>query len=224
MNAHITLRDYQQECIDRIVQAERGKHLVQMATGLGKTVTFANIPRQGRMLILSHREELVNQPLKYFNCTTGIEMAKNHTNGTEEVVSGSIQTMVHRLDDFSPHDFDIIIVDEAHHAAALSYKKVIDHFEPRMLLGFTATPNRADSVKLNDVFDDIIFQRDLRWGIKHGYLCDIYCKGRYIAGCSWSMYHTPVKGWECSTEVVYNWGGKTITSYRVSKCPNFERG
>lgn len=189
MNAHITLRDYQQECIDKITQARQGKHLVQMATGLGKTVTFANIPRQGRMLILSHREELVNQPLKYFNCTKGIEMAKNHTNGTEDVVSASVQTMVHRLDSFDPCDFDIIIVDEAHHAAALSYKKVINHFTPRMLLGFTATPNRADSAKLNDVFDDIIFQRDLRWGIKNGYLCDIFCK-RVDIGYDLSAVHS----------------------------------
>ena len=49
-------------------------------------------------------------------------------------------------------------------------------------------------------------------------------KGRYIAGCSWSMYHTPVKGWECSSVAVYKCNGKTITSYRVSKCPMFERG
>lgn len=176
MNPHIKLRDYQQECINIIEECGRGRHLVQMATGLGKTVTFANIPRQGRMLILSHREELVNQPLKYFDCTKGIEMSSHRTAGTEEVVSASVQSMIHRLDDFAPNDFDIIIVDEAHHAAAKSYKDVIGYFTPRLLLGFTATPNRADSVKLNDVFDDIIFQRDLRWGIKHGYLCDILCK------------------------------------------------
>ena len=86
----ITLRDYQKECIDKISEARQGRHLVQMATGLGKTVTFANIPRQGRMLILSHREELVNQPLKYFNCSTGIEMSKNHTVGNEDVVSAPV--------------------------------------------------------------------------------------------------------------------------------------
>ena len=62
-------------------------------------------------------------------------MSKYHTNGSEEVVSASIQTMTHRLDRFSPNDFDIIIVDEAHHAAANSYKTVIDHFTPRLLLG-----------------------------------------------------------------------------------------
>lgn len=68
-------RPYQEECISSI--PDSGKYLIQMATGLGKTVTFANIPRRGRMLILSHREELVKQPLKYFDCTTGIEMANN---------------------------------------------------------------------------------------------------------------------------------------------------
>lgn len=176
MNSQIILRDYQQECIDKIEECGRGRHLVQMATGLGKTVTFANIPRKGRMLILSHREELVNQPLKYFGCSKGVEMAGHSTDGTEEVVSASVQTMAHRLDRFFPDDFDIIIVDEAHHAAAAGYRKILDYFKPRMLLGFTATPNRADKCRLNDVFDDIIFRRDLKWGIQNGYLCDILCK------------------------------------------------
>ena len=60
----MNLRDYQKECID-IIQAQKpGAYLIQMATGLGKSVTFANLPRHGRMLILSHREELVHQPEK----------------------------------------------------------------------------------------------------------------------------------------------------------------
>lgn len=54
------LREYQKKCIDTIEAQDSGAYLVQMATGLGKTVTFANLPRHGeRMLILSHREELV---------------------------------------------------------------------------------------------------------------------------------------------------------------------
>ena len=59
------LRPYQQECIDAILAQPPGSYLAQMATGLGKTVTFANIPRKGRVLLLSHREELVEQPRKY---------------------------------------------------------------------------------------------------------------------------------------------------------------
>lgn len=174
----ITLRPYQQECIDAI--PEHGSHLIQMATGLGKTVTFSRIPRNGRMLILSHREELVKQPLKYFDCATGIEMAGNSAPRNAEVVSASVQSIVRRLDKYDPDDFDIIVTDEAHHAAARTYRKVYDYFHPRLHLGFTATPNRGDKVRLDGVFDDIIFARDLRFGIQNGYLSDIMCRRVHI--------------------------------------------
>ena len=112
------LRPYQKECISTIEAQPPGAYLSQMATGLGKTVTFANLPRHGeRMLILSHREELVEQPRKYFDCSYGIERATQRSHG-EEVVSASVQTMVRRLDRFEPEDFGLIICDEAHHAAA----------------------------------------------------------------------------------------------------------
>lgn len=170
------LRGYQKECIQTIETQPPGAYLVQMATGLGKTVTFANLPRHGnRMLILSHREELVEQPRKYFDCTYGVERARSHANG-EEVVSASVQTLARRLDRFRPDEFGAIICDEAHHAAAETYRKIFGYFRPEKLIGFTATPNRGDRVRLNDVFSRIIFQRDLRWGIENGYLCDILCK------------------------------------------------
>lgn len=172
----ITLRPYQQECIDVIGARRPGAYLVQMATGLGKTVTFSRIPREGRMLILSHREELVKQPLKYFDCMTGIEMATESASPMAEVVSASVPSLTRRLKRFAPDDFDLIICDEAHHAAANSYRRIFDHFRPRMLIGFTATPNRGDKVRLDNVFQDIIFQRDLRWGIENGYLSDIFCR------------------------------------------------
>lgn len=62
-----------------------------------------------------------------------------------------------------------------HHAAAASYRKILGYFKPRLLLGFTATPNRGDGVGLESIFEDIIFERDLEWGIKNGYLSDIRC-------------------------------------------------
>ena len=106
------LRDYQRECIAAIEAQPPGAYLCQMATGLGKTVTFANIPRRGeRMLILSHREELVEQPRKYFTCSYGVERAASRSAG-EEVVSASVQTLVRRLDRFAPDEFGTIIVDE----------------------------------------------------------------------------------------------------------------
>ena len=69
------LRDYQKECLNIIDGIDPGAYLVQMATGLGKTVTFANIQRHGRVLLLSHREELVRQPAKYYHCSFGVERA-----------------------------------------------------------------------------------------------------------------------------------------------------
>ena len=171
---NIQLRDYQQECIELIDKLEPGSYLIQMATGCGKTATFTNIKRKGRVLVLAHREELVTQPVKYYNCPVGIEMANNKSNG-EEVVIASIMSLTHRLDKFKPDDFDLIIIDEAHHAAAKSYKKILEYFRPRLILGFTATPNRGDKVRLDDVFQKIIFQKDLKWAIKNKYLTDIYC-------------------------------------------------
>lgn len=170
----LKLRDYQEEVLDIIDNLQPGSYLIQMATGLGKTATFTNIRRKGRVLVLAHREELITQPIKYYNCPVGIEMASNKSNG-EEVVIASVMSLTHRLDKFKPDEFDTIIIDEAHHSAAKSYKKIINYFKPRLLLGFTATPNRGDKVRLDDVFQKIIFQKDLKWAIQNKYLTDIEC-------------------------------------------------
>lgn len=170
----LELRDYQKECHNVIEKLEPGSYLIQMATGLGKTATFTTLKRKGRVLVLAHREELVTQPIKYYNCPVGIEMASNNSNG-EEVIIASVMSLTHRLEKFKPNDFDTIIIDEAHHAAAQSYKKIINYFKPRLLLGFTATPNRGDNVRLDDVFQKIIFQKDLKWAIQNKYLTNIEC-------------------------------------------------
>lgn len=171
---HLELRDYQKECLEIIDNLQPGSYLIQMATGCGKTATFTNIKRKGRVLVLAHREELVTQPIKYYDCPVGIEMA-NHKSNNEPVVIASVMSIIHRLEKFKPDEFDMIITDEAHHAAAKSYKKVYEYFKPRLHLGFTATPNRGDNVRLDDVFEDIIFERDLKWAIKNKYLTDIEC-------------------------------------------------
>lgn len=170
----LVLRDYQQECHDLIETLDPGSYLIQMATGLGKTATFTTLKRKGRVLVLAHREELVTQPIKYYDCPVGIEMANHKSNG-EDVVIASVQSIIHRLDKFKPDDFDMIITDEAHHAAAKSYRKIYEYFRPRLHLGFTATPNRGDNVRLDDIYQDIIFERDIKWAIQNKYLTDIYC-------------------------------------------------
>lgn len=172
------LRPYQKECIKAIDGLPDGaRSIVCLATGLGKSIIGANIPHKGKMLWLSHRDELVRQPEKYFKAqglSYGIEKAGEHA-CNEDVISASVQTLSkdNRLHEFKPDTFDLIVCDEAHHAAADTYKKVLGYFHPRKLIGLTATPNRGDGKGLNDVFDSICFSRDLRWGIEHGYLSRI---------------------------------------------------
>ena len=158
MEKLVELRPYQKECISAV--PERGRFLIQMATGSGKTVCFSRIPRKGKVLILSHRDELVRQPIKYYDVPVGIEQGVNKSNG-EEIVSASVQSLVRRLNRFTRDEFDMVIVDECHHSSSPTYQKIIGHFNPRLLLGFTATPNRADGTGLDKIFDDIIFERDL---------------------------------------------------------------
>lgn len=178
--ATFTERPYQTECIQAILDAGPGRHLIALATGLGKTVVFTHLTGVGRVLILSHRDELVRQPEKYYGGKVrfGIEKAEEHATD-EEVVSASVQSLSQdsRLTRFSPDAFETIIVDEAHHAAAPTYRKILDYFTgAKRILGFTATPKRGDNVGLSCVFDDIIFSRDIRWGIAHQYLSRIRCE------------------------------------------------
>ena len=182
------LRPYQKECIDTIMKQPPGSYLVQLPTGAGKTVIFTSIPRRGRVLVLAHREELVRQPAKYYDCPVGFEIAENKSNG-EEVVIASVQSLVRRLHRFLPSDFDMIITDECQHSPARTYRKIYDYFSPRLHIGFSASPNRGDRVRLDDIFSKIIFQRDLRWGIENGYLADIYCL-RVNIGYDLSAVHT----------------------------------
>ena len=178
------LRPYQVECKE-IVDAlpEGSKSIVAIATGLGKTVVGASFNCEGRMLWLSHRDELVRQPEKYFVAegkSFGIEKADEHSSG-EDVVSASIQSISRdaRLESFDPDAFEMVIVDECHHALAPTYQKVINYFHPKKLIGLTATPNRGDGQGLGKIFDDICFIRDLKWGIENKYLSRIRCAQLY---------------------------------------------
>lgn len=177
----LKLRPYQEECLTAIEVAGKGRHLCQLATGLGKTVIFSRIKEQGKTLILAHREELVKQPLKYYtDVKVGVEMGKERAEKDCKVVSASVQSLARRLNCYSPDEFQTIIIDECHHATSSAYKKIINYFNFERLIGFTATPNRADGVGLEEVFDDIIFQKDLKYGIQQGYLSPIQCKRVFI--------------------------------------------
>jgi ATP-dependent helicase IRC3 len=191
----LQLRDYQKEALVRVKEAyKQGKRrvLVSLPTGTGKTVVFAHFPdvfkMKRRLLILAHREELLVQAEQKFRSVNpalrvGLERAEDRVSSDEQVVIASVPTLSRsdgaRLSRFNPDDFSIIVVDEAHHAVADSYRRIFSHFglfspeTPRYLVGFTATPRRGDKQGLGEVFQEVCFARDLRQMIAENYLCPI---------------------------------------------------
>lgn len=181
MSSPLQLRPYQQECLAAMQNYDGRAALCLLATGLGKTVIFSEYIRQEvknehRCLILSHRDELVRQPLRYLDdIPCGIEIGSTRSRG-QMLVSASVQSIVNRLHRFNHREFDTIIVDEAHHAAAPTYRKILDYFDGAQVFGFTATANRGDGIGLSCVFEKILFERDLHWGIENNYLSELECK------------------------------------------------
>jgi superfamily II DNA or RNA helicase len=180
------LRPYQAAAVDGVREAYRRGHravLVVMPTGTGKTVLFAEIARlaKGPVLVLAHRQELVEQAREkiaaWCRDVVAVEMADRRDftrpDGTRpKVTVASIQTLRQRLRAVPRDAFRIVVVDEAHHATADSYRAVLAHFSCH-LLGVTATPDRADCVPLGEVFSAVGFEYDMRTAIHDGWLCPI---------------------------------------------------
>jgi len=127
--------------------------LVVLATGLGKTWLSAfdsHRPEFRRVLFVAHREEILGQALKTFRRIRPTAKLGLYT-GTQkdesaDVLFASVQTLsrVAHLNRFDRRSFDYVVIDEFHHAAARTYRRLIDYFEPKFLLGLTATPERTD--------------------------------------------------------------------------------
>jgi len=150
--------------------------MVVMATGLGKTWLGAfDSAAFSRTLFVAHREEILRQSRDVFrqvrpDAELGLYMGAEKQ-PEADVVFASVQTLVRHLNEFDPDEFDYIVVDEFHHAAAGSYRKVIDYFEPRFLLGLTATPERTDGADLLALCsDNLVFECGLIEGIERSEL------------------------------------------------------
>ena len=104
---------------------------------------------------------------------TGVEAHSRHDPDLPSVVVGTVQSMVRRLDRFDPQHFDLVVVDEAHHAVATTYQKILDHFKNAKVLGVTATPDRGDKVALREAFDSVAFTYEIKEAIGDGWLVPI---------------------------------------------------
>ena len=155
--------------------------LVVLATGLGKTwlAAFDSASEEfRRVLFVAHREEILTQAMQTFRrirprARLGLYTGKEKSPDAN-VLFASIQTLgrTHHLGQFAREQFDYIIVDEFHHAAARTYRRLIEYFTPRFLLGLTATPERMDGGDLLALCqENLVFRRDLVAGIEAGLLC-----------------------------------------------------
>ena len=162
----VTLREYQQQCVDRIRDSYgRGNKSVLLAlpTGGGKTICFCfvveNAVAKGRRVaILVHRQELVDQTgdsLEKLGVEFGVIAPGQPEDPHLPVQVCSVQSLVRRLDRWRDA-FDLLVIDEAHHAVAGSWRKVIDAYPNAHRLGVSATPERLDGKGLADHFDDMV--------------------------------------------------------------------
>lgn len=197
----MTLRPYQEQAINSIREAYGAgvnKQVIVLATGLGKTVIFSQIisnlvKKTGKKaLVLAHREELLTQAQNKIysidpELKADIEKAGDWAEDHADVVIASVATIgrngsgrIKRLD---PKEFGIVVIDEAHHASADTYKNVLRYFgllkgegdnDGRiLLLGVTATPSRNDNKGIDAIFDKVPYEYGVVQAIKDGWLARI---------------------------------------------------
>lgn len=183
----MNLRPYQLDTLKAIHDgwSEFQRQLVVLPTGAGKTIIAAHVAKEHvqsgqRVLFLAHREELLLQTIDKFERAAGLrcelEKAEHHAGRTCPVVVASVQTMMSRGYNWEANHFGLVIVDEAHHAAADSYRRVLDMFPKARVLGITATPDRGDAKNLGCVFQNIAHEVKLFDLINDGYLSPITLK------------------------------------------------
>lgn len=188
-----TLRDYQEDSKQKIYNLwkEVDSVLLQMPTGTGKTKLFVSIindlarysvehfKEKGeyfKVLILAHRKELIDQitneitnvfHLKCSKIEAGSELSPRWS---EPICVASVQTLTRRIWSWKGHPFDLIIVDEAHHAIGKSYRRILYMFKESKFLGVTATPYRLNGEGLASEFQRIIISPSIKEFIEAGWL------------------------------------------------------
>ena len=157
--------------------------MIVLPTGTGKTACFSALiaRRGGSALVLAHRDKLLRQASAKIALAdptlalgVGFVAAERDDVGAPVAV-GSVQTLARtrRLERL-PRQFDTVIVDEAHHASARSYRRILAHLDPSpLILGVTATPQRSDGQLLGEVWEEIVYQRGIAEMIRAGYLADM---------------------------------------------------
>lgn len=168
------LRDYQTETIDQIYQSMKHGHkriVVQQPPRTGKTVIMAAIARRttakgNRIMFIIHRKEVLTQARTTF---------QRQDVNMELATMGMVQSLTRHTKTLTTPQ--LIFVDEAHHALAKSYRKILDTFPNAYVLYFTATPIRTGHDQLDQVADDIIVGQSIKWLTEHHFLAPFHYYG-----------------------------------------------
>ncbi|KAF9439310.1 hypothetical protein BGZ76_003840 [Entomortierella beljakovae] len=197
--AKTQLRPYQQECIDECLKnLEKGvmRQIVSLPVGSGKTVIFSHLMKQvpepfpgaNKTLILAHRQELLEQTRKHVlrngtGLTVSVDQGKTIADMSADVIVASVPTLGRagstRILKYNPKEFKCIIIDEAHHAAAQTYYRILEHFGAHVpethifVYGCSATVRRHDGIKLGGIFDYISFHKGFVTMIEDKWLCGL---------------------------------------------------
>jgi len=217
----IKLRDYQREAIDAVFSAwaeGMRRPAIVLPTGAGKTVVFSALVKEwrkrdgaalkaygSRVIILAHRDELVDQAIAKLRAVLPEDVSVGKVKAQDDdvyadVMVCSVQTLAsaRRRDSLlaaqsgrgGAGPVGLIITDECHHAAAVSYKKVYDAFPDALQLGVTATMARGDRVGLGKVWDDVVYTKSVLWMMSKGYLTDVEAKQVNLWGVDMSDVKT----------------------------------
>lgn len=182
-----TLRPYQQDLKSKVYEewATKKSVMLQMPTGTGKTKLFCSIitdvhnfskvnKKAFKVLVLTHKEELVRQVVDEitleYNIACGVIQSRAMEFRKIPTQVACVPTLIRRLDKWTFKDFDLIIVDEAHHIKADSYQKIIKAFDRAKLLGLTATPYRLSGEGFTKEFDSLITSPTIKEFQKDGFL------------------------------------------------------
>lgn len=181
---NLELREYQKEALDSLEAMRANKETIALlyhATGTGKTVTAVMDAKRckGRVLFVAHTMELVNQAYNTFKNLWDMvsvgKFADSIKDTDTHVICGSIQSVALNLELFQDNDFDYMIIDEAHHASADTYKKVLTYFNPKFTLGLTATPERTDNTNILEIFKNTAHKLDIQTAVEIGALVPVRC-------------------------------------------------
>jgi len=206
------LRPYQSEAYECTLEKFEtvDTALCVLATGLGKTVYAAHLinhfRESGRIMMLAHRAELIYQADNHIQniceVESDIEMgdvwATSFKTFKADVVISTVQTQIAgrdggRMTRFDPNEFSLLIIDEAHHAPAITYKRIIEYYKqnPNLkILGLTATPDRTDKKAMGQIFEEVAYAYDIRDGIDDGWLVPIQQQSVFVEGLDYSSVKT----------------------------------